>query len=134
GFLPGAAGTAVPAGRACLGRRLLVDDAAAGDVDEAGTGLGGLEVLGAAHAAGLGSLGHVHGDEVGHGQQSGQVEDLDAHLRGPSLRDVGIVADQPHAGGLRALGGESADAAEPDDAEGVGVVSDAGVLLPVPLP
>ena len=76
----------------------------------------------------------MHGDEVGHGEQTGQVEDLDAHLSRTGLSDVGIVADEAHAEGLSALGDESADAAEADDAQSLLVEFDAGVLLPVPLP
>lgn len=117
-----------------LGEGVLVDDAAAGDVDEPGAGLGGLEFFGADHADRLRRLGHVDGHEVGHGQQSGQVDDLDAHLRGACLRDVGVVADQSHAEGLGTLGDEAADASESDDAQSLLVEFHAGVLRALPFP
>ena len=48
-----------------VGQVGLVDDAAAGHVDDAQAGLGLGQQVGVDEPDGLGRLGHVHGDEVG---------------------------------------------------------------------
>ncbi len=60
-------------------------------------------------------------------------EQLDAERSGALLGDVGVVADEPHLEGARALGDERADAAEPDDRERLLVELRAGELAALPL-
>ncbi len=71
--------------------------------------------------------------EVGLGQQGVEVDEADTHLRGPAGLHVGVVRDDLHPEGAEPLGDEYADAAEADDADGLLVELDAGVLRPLPL-
>ncbi len=65
-----------------LGQRLLVHDAAPGDVDDAQLGLGPGQQLLADQAHRLGRLGQVHGEEVGLGHDPVEGQQLDGHLAG----------------------------------------------------
>ena len=130
--------TSTPGGRdpALLERgveRVLVDDAAARGVDEHQRRLGLGELVGADQADGLGRLGQVDADEVGLGEQGVEVDQTDAHLRGPAGLHVGVVGDHVHAERREPLGDQDADPAEPDDADGLLVELDAGVLRALPL-
>ena len=84
-------------------------------------------------AEGLGGLGQVHRHEVGLGEQRVEVDQADAHLRGAAGLDVGVVGDDVHAERREPLRDEDADPAEADDADGLLVQLDAGVLRPLPL-
>ena len=76
----------------------------------------------------------MHRHEVGLGEQRVEVDQADAHLRGPAGLDVGVVGDDVHAERREPLGDQDADPAEPDDADGLLVQLDAGVPRPLPLP
>ena len=78
-----------------LGQRLLVDQAAAGGVDDQHARLGQRQLVLADEPEGLGGLGQVDRDQVGAAQQVVQAHQLDAELRGAGRRDVGVVGDQP---------------------------------------
>ena len=90
--------------------------------------------LGADQADGLGGLGQVHADMKSDSrEQRVEVDQADAHLRGAAGLDVGVVGDDVHAERRQPLGDEHADAAEADDADGLLVELDAGVLRALPL-
>ena len=112
----------------------LVDDAAAGGVDDAHRGLDLGERLLADEAERLGRLRQVDGDEVGLGEQLVEAHELDAELAGLGAASVGVVGDDLHAEALEPLGDEGADAAEADDADGLVEQLDAGVLAALPRP
>ena len=113
--------------------RGLVDDAAAGRVDEDQGGLDAVQLLVADQAESLGGLGQVDRHEVGLGEQRVEVDEPDPHLGGAAGLDVGVVGDDRHAEGAQALGHEDADPAQADDADGLLVELDAGVLRALPL-
>ena len=113
--------------------RVLVDDAAAGGVDEHQAGLDLGELVLADEPDGLRGLRQVHGDEVGLGEQLVEGHQADAHLRGAAGLHVGVVGDDLHAEGRQPLRDQHADAAEADDADGLLVELDAGVLAALPL-
>ena len=116
-----------------LGQRLLVDDAAAGGVDDPDARLGlGQQVL-ADQAEGLGVLRQVDGDEVGLGHQLVEAHQLDAHVLGPVGGDEGVVGHQPHAEGQGPLGHQGADPAQADHAQGLAVQLDPLPLGALPL-
>ena len=66
-------------------------------------------------------------------QQLVQADQADAHLRGAAGCDVGVVGDDVHAEGGQPLRDQHADPAEADDADGLLVELDAGVLAALPL-
>ena len=111
----------------------LVDDPAAGGVDEHQALLGRGELVGADQAHRLGGLGQVDAHEVGLGEQGVEVDEADAHLRGAAGLHVGVVRDDLHPEGAEPLRDEHADAAEADDPDGLLVELDAGVLRALPL-
>ena len=97
----------------------FVDDATASHVDHAHARLGLGEGLRTDHAGGFLSLGHVNRNEVRALKKFVEADNLNAHLAGASLGDVGVVADELHAESTRALSHETADAAQTHDAEGL---------------
>ena len=117
-----------------LGQRLLVDQAAAGGVDDQHAGLGQRQLVLADEAEGLGRLGQVDRDHVGPPEQLVQAHQLDAELRGAGGRDVRVEGDQPDVEGGQALRDELADLAEAHDADGLAVQLDTGVGAALPLP
>ena len=113
------AGAADLAGGDGVGERLLVDEAAAGGVDDDLSLLGLGEQLGVEHAGGLLGLGEVDRHEVTAAHEVLELDEFDAELRGARGVGVGVVGDD---GGLErgeALGEELADVAEADDADGL---------------
>ena len=112
---------------------VLVDDAAAGGVDQDQRRLDGRELLGADDADGLGRLGQVHRDHVAGAQQLVQADQADPHLRGAAGGHEGVVGDDVHPEGREPLRDERADPAEADDAGGLLVELDPGVLAALPL-
>ena len=113
--------------------RVLVDEAAAGDVDDVARRLHLRELLRADHPGGLGRLRHVDRDEVALLEQLVEREQVHAELLGARARDVGVVRDDAHVEGLQTRGDERADAAEADDADGLLEQLGAGVRAPLPL-
>ncbi len=111
----------------------LVDDAAAGGVDEHQRRLDLVQLLGADQAGGLGRLRQVDRHEVGLGEQRVEVDESDAHLGGAAGLHVRVVGDHLHAEGAEPLRDEDADPTEADDADGLLVQLDAGVARPLPL-
>ena len=65
---------------------------------------------------------------------SSSADEADAHLRGAAGGDERVVGDDVHAERRQPLGDQRADAAEADDAGGLLVELDAGVLAALPLP
>ena len=115
-----------------VGERLLVDQAAAGGVDDDDARLGLGQRLLADQARGLLGLGQVHRDEVGAAQQFVERQQLDAELRGAGMRHVRVVGGDVRAEGGEPLGDQLADAAEPDDADRL--AEDLGARERRPLP
>ncbi|CAB4813981.1 unannotated protein [freshwater metagenome] len=102
-----------------LGERRLVHDAAAGNVDHSEITLRARKRLAADQSDGLLGLGQVHREEVGLGNQILERQHLDVHLLAALGRHEGIVGHEAHAERLGAMGNKLANAAEPDDAEGL---------------
>ena len=75
----------------------------------------------------------MHRHEVGLREQGVEVDQAHAHLGGAAGLHVGVVGDDLHAERREPLRDEDADPAEPDDADGLLVELDAGVLRPLPL-
>ena len=97
---------------------VLVDDAAAGHVDDAQAGLG----LGQAARSPIrptvsGVLATWRVTKSAAPHQLVEVDQVDVELPGPLRRDEGVVGDEPHAERAGPLRHELADAPEPDDAE-----------------
>ena len=113
-------------------QRLLVDDAATRGVDQHQAGTGPSELVGADQAHGLGGLGQVHADEVRLGHQLLEADHAHPHLGGATGLHVGVVGDHVHAEGGEAVGDEHADAAQPDDADGL--LEQLGAAVPAALP
>ena len=107
------------AGREGFVQRVLVDEPAAGDIDDVGGRLHRGQLRGADHPGRLRGLRHVHRDEVALAQHLVEGEQLHLQLLRAGGGDVGVVADDAHAEGAQALGDEAADAAETEDADGL---------------
>ena len=74
----------------------LVDDPAAGGVDDDHAGLDLGERLGAEEADRLGRLREVDGEDVGGGEELVEADEPDAELRRTCARHVGVVGDDGH--------------------------------------
>ena len=116
----------------CAQRR-LVDEAAAGAVDDAHALLRLGDVLGREHVLRLLGHRHVQRDDVGAAQQLVELHLLDAELERALRREERIVGDDLHAQADGAVGDDGADIAAADDAEHLGGELDAheAVLLPL---
>src|SRR5262245_20372557 len=109
------------AGQGLMQRR-LVDDAAAGGVDEIGRGLHAGEALGIEHAHRLRRLRAMDGDEIGTRHGLIEVGDGLAASRGDGrCRQVRVVDQHLHVHGLAALGAARADATKANDQHGLAV-------------
>ena len=111
-----------------LEQGLLVDDAAAGDVDDDDAVLH-LGELGLAQD-GLGLLGNVEGDEVGRGQELVEGDLLHGEV---GLDRDDVVGEDGHAEGQGPLGDLGPDPAAADDAQGLAVELRALERLLLPL-
>ena len=114
-------------------QRRLVDEAAAGAVDDAHALLGLGEVLGREDVLRLLGHRHVQRDDVGAAQEIVELDLLDAELDGALRRQERIVGDDLHAQADAAIGDDGADIAAADHAERLGGELDAheAVLLPL---
>ena len=83
--------------------------------------------------SGLRGLRQVHRHEVRLGDELLERHQPHPHLRRPTGLHVGVVGDHAHPEGAQPLRDQHADAAEPDDADGLLVELDAGVLAALPL-
>ncbi len=110
----------------------LVDQAAAGGVDDDHAGLGLGQRLLADQARGLLGLRQVHRDEVGAAQQLVERQQFDAELGGARRRHVRVVGDDVGAERGQPLGHQLADAAEADHADGLAEDLGAGERRPLP--
>ena len=116
-------------------QRLLVDDPAPGDVDDADPRLGLGQQVPADQAHGLGGAGEVDGEEVGLGRHLGhRRQEVDTHLAGPFGAHEGVVGDEVHPEGQRPLGHQPTDPAQAHDPERLAVELDALPLGPPPVP
>ena len=100
---------------------LLVDQPAAGGVDDDHAGLGLGQCLRTQQSGGLLGLGQVHRDEVGPGQYVVQWQQFDAELRGAGGRNVGVVGDDVGAECGQSRRDQLADAAQTHHAHGLAV-------------
>ena len=116
-----------------LGQGVLVDDAAAGGVDDPQTRLGVRQEILADQPHGLGVLREVDRHEIRFGHELLEAHQLHAHVAGPLDRHEGVVGDEAHPEGERALGHERTHPTEPHDAEGLPVELDAFPLRSLPL-
>ena len=114
--------------------RGLVDDAASGGVDQHQLWFHLRQLLGADQAGGLRGLRQVHAHEVGLLEEHVEVDQADPHLGGATGLHVGVVGNDLHAEGAQPLRDEDADPTQSDDADGLLVELDPGVLRPLPLP
>ena len=128
-----AAPATLPESSASFERR-VVDQLAAGAVDDAHAVLHLRERLGVQPAARLGRLGQVDRDEVGLRVDVGaRLGLLDAELAVALGGDERVEGDDVHAEAARARGDELADAAEAEHAERLLVDLDAAELRALPL-
>ena len=102
-----------------FGERHLVDDPAAGDVDDAQPRLGLEQQLTADQPCRFGSLREVDRQEVGLGDDLLEGHQLDASEAGALGRDVRVIGDQAHPEPACPVGDELADAPETSDAQGL---------------
>ena len=98
-------------------QRSLVDDAAAGRVDEDRIGAHARDRLGADEAARFGRQRHVQRDDVGRDEEIVKRDPRDRIPGGIVRRHEGIVRDDAHAEGRGARGRLPRDGAEADEAE-----------------
>ena len=112
---------------------LLVDDAAAGAIDDADALLALREGGLVDHVVGLVGQRHVDRDVVGGSQKGVERYGLHLHGGGASGREIGIVSEDLHAEGLGALGDLAADTAEADDADVLPEQLDAAERLAIPV-
>ena len=117
-----------------FGEGRLVDDPAAGDVDDAQAGLGLEQQFAADQAGRLGGLGQVDGEEVGLGDDLVEGHQLDPAEARPLRRDVRVEGDEAHAEAAGSIGDELADPSEADDAERLVGELDALPLAALPSP
>ena len=103
-----------------LAQRRLVDEAAAGAVDDAHALLGLGEVLGREDVPGLLGQRRVQGDDVGAAQELVELDLLDAELERPLRRQEGVEGDHLHVQADGAVGDDRADVAAADHAERLG--------------
>src|SRR5262245_57384385 len=82
------AGAAEMAGPEALGQRLLVDHAAARDVEHDRAGLEPRDRVATDQTAGRPGQRYVDGDDVGAGQELVQLDEIDAVVRGRLSADV----------------------------------------------
>ena len=113
-------------------QRILIDQAAPGHVDNERRRLHQRKLVRRDHPGRLGRLRHVDGDEVGLGEQFIQSKQCHAELLGACRGHVWVIRHDVGAEGLHPRGDERTDAAEPDDADGLLVEFDAGVLRAFP--
>src|SRR5918999_5477361 len=119
-----------------LGQRVLVDETAAGGIDDEHALLGDGELVLADETQRVRGLRQMDRDHIGPAQQVLAVGELDAQLGGAGRGDVRVVGDQVDAERGEPLGDELADLAETDDADGLAVQLDARerTALPLALP
>ncbi len=113
--------------------RVLVDDAAAGRVDDPHRRLDLAQGLVADQPDGLRRLRQVHGDEVADLEQLVEADETHAHLGSPRAGDVGVEGHDLHAERRKPLRDKDTDPAETDDADDLLVELDPGVLAALPL-
>ena len=112
--------------RTRVGQRGLVDDAAAGRVDDPQRRLRVREQVGRDQAHRVGRLREVDREEVGLADEVlERGDERHAELPGAVGTHVRVEGHELHAERQRALGDEHADAAEADDAERLAVELDA---------
>jgi len=119
------------------GERLLVDDAAAGDVDESRSLPHAHELGRTDHPAGRVGQRHVDGEKICFGQKCLKVAELDACLLGAFNGDQRVMGEHPHAQPFaRDACHLEADLAETEDSEGLLAQLDAHETgaLPEPRP
>ena len=115
-----------------LGQVVLVDDAAAGAVDDAHAGLHLRDGLAVDEPARFLDQGHVDGDEVGPAVDLVEAGGFHAHARGGLRRDEGVVAQHLHAQPQGSFGHDAPYVPQAYDSEGLVAHLHARELLPVP--
>ena len=115
-----------------VGERLLVDQSAAGGVDDDHSGLGLGQCLFADQPRRLLGLGQVDRDEVGAPQELVERQQFDAQLRGAGLRHVRVVGGDVRAERGEPLSHQLSDAAETHHPDGL--AEDLGARERRPLP
>ena len=115
-----------------FGQLGLVDDSAAGDVDQSHRRLGLEQQVAVDEAGRLLRLRQVDRQEVGLGDGLIERQQLDAHLARSVGRHERVVGDDTHAESLGAVSHELADAPQPDD--GQCLVGQLDAFPPRPLP
>ncbi len=115
-----------------LERGRLVENAAAGAVDDDHAVFHLVVVLSGNHAARFVVERRVGGDDVGVAQDLFQFHELDTQILAALLGDVGVVGDDVHLEGLGASRHPAADLAQPDDAQGLALefIAGEGSALP----
>ena len=100
-----------------LGQGRLINDAAAGAIDDAGRGLHRRQQLSVDQVLGFGGAGQVQADVVGLGEEGRQGQQAHLQLLGPFGRNERVVGHHLHAHGLGDPGDVGADLAQADHAQ-----------------
>ena len=100
-----------------VGQSRLIDETAAGAIDDTHAGLGLGQRLAGENAARLVGHRHMQGDEIGLGEQLVQFHLGDAHFLGALGRKEGVIGQNVHAQPDGARADDGADIAGADDAE-----------------
>src|SRR6185437_14921879 len=111
------AGAGDPAGAQRLDQRGLVDDRAAGGVDQVAVRTDQVQLAGAEQAPGAVGQLEVDGDHVRAGQQVVQGDRLHAELAGVAGVEVRAPGEHPHPERPAVAGDDAAEPAEPEHAE-----------------
>ena len=112
--------------------RLLVDDAAARDVDDARGGLHARQPLAADEMARLRRERHVQREKIRPLDQRVEIDQFDVAVAGILGRDVRVVGDNAHAQPLRPAHDLLRHAAQPDGAEHLAAHLDAHEAITLP--
>ena len=121
------------AGAQLVDQRLLVDQAAAGAVDNPGAWLHELERRTIDEVLGFSAERHVHGQKIHARQQIFEINQLETEIGGDLLRHVRVGDNDFHLHRLSAARHLATDATEADDADRLVLELDAEVRRAVPL-
>ena len=115
-----------------LGDRRLINDSAAGAIDDARRGLHRFQQFRIDQVFGIRGAGQVQADVVGFGKQGRQRHQPHLHVLGPLRRHKRVVGHHIHAHGLGHPGHVGADLAEPHHPKFLLVELVAHIFLAVP--
>ena len=119
--------------RNCGGQRLLVDDSAAGDIDNAGAKFHLLQSTGINKVTRCFSQGYVHGQEIHTREHVVDGKQCNPSLRGVLLADKGIACEYTHPHAMCELDHLLGNTTQPHDAKRFAPYFGADKRAPIPL-